>query len=321
MKGKGGLNPDLTMKRDNYARQIRELNEKKAKDKKDTEEKREAELTQQVRLRTAVKEAEQQSRRVVDGAEVRQDDYDNALNDDEDNLILETTLARSCLGVSGSDNVLIEQHGHEVVGVDVDQHEGNKEEEVHSSLDHDSSLETVFGPGATLLARELESNSDKRGESKVSDTELDSDSEVVQGNVSTPPKDQRKKRVRNNMKLGHPSSIQDMKDNHNVSSEEEHSEEAIKEVKKPRLGESRDTREKENDINILEEGNVAEDNTDHSEELAEEKVGDKDHTNGLKEGDEIFGILLNMHEGVPLEDPGPGSAIEDGKEGAAGATQ
>ena len=34
VKGKGGLNPDLTMKRDNYARQIRELNEKKAKDKK-----------------------------------------------------------------------------------------------------------------------------------------------------------------------------------------------------------------------------------------------------------------------------------------------
>ena len=146
-----------------------------------------------------------------------------------------------------------------------------------------------------------------------------------------------------------------MKDNHNVSSEEEHSEEAIKEVKKPRLGESRDTREedndintleegnvpedktdqseelaegesrdtreKENNINILEEGNVAEDNTDHSEELAEEKVGDEVHTNGLKEGDELFGILLNMHEDVPLEDPGPGGAIEDGKEGAAGATQ
>ena len=123
------------------------------------------------------------------------------------------------------------------------------------------------------------------------------------------------------MKVGHPSSIQGMKDNHNESSEEEHSEEAIKEVKKPRLGESRASREKDNDINILEEGNVpedktdhyeellegegrytreketntnfmeednvADDNTDHSEELAEEKVGDKDHNKDLKEGDKI----------------------------------
>ena len=35
VKGKGGLTPDLTMKRDNYAKQIREINEKKARDKRD----------------------------------------------------------------------------------------------------------------------------------------------------------------------------------------------------------------------------------------------------------------------------------------------
>ena len=46
-QGKGGLCPDLTIKRDNYARQIKELNEKKARDKKDAEERKEAELAQQ----------------------------------------------------------------------------------------------------------------------------------------------------------------------------------------------------------------------------------------------------------------------------------
>ena len=35
VKGKGGLGTDLTIKRDNYAMQIRELNEKRAKDRRD----------------------------------------------------------------------------------------------------------------------------------------------------------------------------------------------------------------------------------------------------------------------------------------------
>ena len=51
------------MKRDNYARKIRELNEKKAKDKKDAEERKAAELVQQEERRHQItKEAEQQSR-------------------------------------------------------------------------------------------------------------------------------------------------------------------------------------------------------------------------------------------------------------------
>ena len=65
---------------------------------------------------------------------------------------------------------------------------------------------------------------------------------------------------------------------------------------------------------------MADDRTNNSEELAEEKVGDNVHTNGLKEKDNIFGILLDMHEGVPLEDPGPSTAME-GEEWVAGATQ
>ena len=47
-------------------------------------------------------------------------------------------------------------------------------------------------------------------------------------------------------------------------------------------------------------------------------MGDKDNTNteGLKEEDKISGVLLNQH--VPLEDPGPHIANEDGVEGLRG---
>ena len=65
---------------------------------------------------------------------------------------------------------------------------------------------------------------------------------------------------------------------------------------------------------------MANDKINNSEELAEEKVGDNVHTNGLKDKDNILGILSNMHEEVPLEDPGPSTAVE-GEEGVAGATQ
>ena len=54
---------------------------------------------------------------------------------------------------------------------------------------------------------------------------------------------------------------------------------------------------------------------------SEEKVGDKDHNIELEKNDEILGILLNMHEDVPLEDPGPNNAIEDGGNWVAGETQ
>ena len=170
----------------------------------------------------------------------------------------------------------------------------------------------MFGPGATLLAKELESNSDKKEEDTRSDTEISSDNELEQVNVSTPVKDQRKKRVRNNLNFEDLRNIQGLKD-HGVSSEGEHSEEAVKEVKKPRLGKSSETREEDNKIEILEEEeNVAENKTDDAKELTEEIVGDKKNTMGFKEEDKILGLRLNPHEDVPLEDPGPKITIEDG---------
>ena len=81
---------------------------------------------------------------------------------------------------------------------------------------------------------------------------------------------------------------------------------------------------------------IVEENTNHSEKLAEEVVEeenfhfeklaeeveeDKDHTEGLEEGDKIYKVLLDMHEDVPHEDPGPSIASVDRAEGAAGATQ
>ena len=100
---------------------------------------------------------------------------------------------------------------------------------------------------------------DKKEELITSDTEVNSDSEVEHLDVSTLAKDQRKKRVRGNIKLGDQSSIKVNVDNHGASSEGEHSEEAIKKVKKPRLGEN-------------------EDRTFNSEELTEGNGGNEDHT-------------------------------------------
>ena len=332
VKGKGGLGPDLTIKRDKYARQIRELNEKKAKDKRDAEERKEAELAEQERLRTVeeerrsqiVKEDEQQ--RAMDEEKEHQNDATRDLNDEEENLRLITALAQPSLGGSRSDEELLDQEDHKGDGVDVAQsaeNEGEEQSEFPPSLD--SSLETVFGPGATMLAKELENNSDKRDELKTSEAELNSDSEVELVNVSSPAKDQRKKRVRNNIKVGELGSIRGIKDNSCVSSEGENSEETTKEVKKPRLGgesSESETLEKDN-IHALENRNVIlEENTNHSEELAEEMVEDKDHhTEGLEEEGGILKVLLDMHEGVPLEDPGPIIASVDRAEGAAGATQ
>ena len=123
------------------------------------------------------------------------------------------------------------------------------------------------------------------------------------------------------MKLGDLSSTQDSKDNHGESSEGEHSEETTEEVKKPRLGGSSESQENNDNLEILEERNLAEGKTDYSGELAEEKVGDKDQTKGLNQEDKILRILQDMHEDVPLEDPGPNIAIEDGGYGVAGETQ
>ena len=60
---------------------------------------------------------------------------------------------------------------------------------------------------------------------------------------------------------------------------------------------------------------ILEENTNHSEKLTEDIVEDKE------EADNIMKILLDLHEDVPLEDPGPKTVNEDGVEGVAGATQ
>ena len=79
----------------------------------------------------------------------------------------------------------------------------------------------------------------------------------------------------------------------NVSSEGEHSEEAIKGVKKTRLGGSRTTQEP-------------------SLELAEEIVGIEDHTKGLKEEDEILRALSVIYEEV--KKPSLGESSETNEE-------
>ena len=120
------------------------------------------------------------------------------------------------------------------------------------------------------------------------------------------------------------SSIKGIKDNHGASSEGEHSQEAVKEVKKPRLGENSETQTSEEDDNIeilVKENVIEEINSNHSEDLEEEKVGEKYNTEELKEEDNIFKALLDLHEDVPLEDPGPNTANVGKGEGAAGATQ
>ena len=159
------------------------------------------------------------------------------------------------------------------------------------------------------MAKELDGNSDKNEELITSDTEQNSDNDVEHPKVSTPARDQRNKRVRNNIKFGELSSIKCIKDNHDASSEGEHSEEIIKEVKKPKLGERSESHE----------GNIiAEDKTNNPEEHEEGKVGEKDHNEELIEKDKILQDLLDMHEDVPLEDPGPTN--EEREEGVAEAT-
>ena len=105
----------------------------------------------------------------------------------------------------------------------------------------DSSLEKVFGSGATKLAMRLERGTGNEGspKSSISDSVSDLDSEST---VSTPAKEQRKKRER---KFGDISGIPELKAQHDLSSEGEPSGGTNKEVKKPRLTENLGTEEYE----------------------------------------------------------------------------
>ena len=117
---------------------------------------------------------------------------------------------------------------------------------VQKTENNDSTLEKVFGPGATRLAIEFQGDKDEviSSSSDISDVD-DNISE------STPAKEQRKKRARRNLKFGDLSGISEVIKN---------------ESKKPRLG--------------------------VEEESFEESLG-------------AIAALLNQHEEVPLEDPGP----------------
>jgi hypothetical protein len=108
--------------------------------------------------------------------------------------------------------------------------EGRGRDEVSGrSFTLDTSLERVFGSGATMLAIEFE------GATEVVDpgpsgSSSDSEKEMT---FSTPAREEiRKKRVRGNSSFGNLSGISEVKENNELSSEEETSEEA---VKKPRL--------------------------------------------------------------------------------------
>ena len=147
-------------------------------------------------------------------------------------------------------------------------------------------------------------------------------------NASTPSKEKRKKRGRKNVKVGDVCvcSIKGIKDKTRVSSEGEHSEEPAKEIKKPRLleGESSETHEEDSSEETEEASgntNVVVEGENKSEEIADDTPGEKDNTEGLEEEDNILKVLLDMHEDVPLEDPGPIVVSEDGGERVAGATQ
>ena len=66
---------------------------------------------------------------------------------------------------------------------------------------------------------------------------------------------------------------------------------------------------------------ITKDKTNDSKELAEDREGDKESNEGFKEEANRLKVLLDMHEGVPLEDPGPSAVSEDGEGRVAGATQ
>ena len=77
----------------------------------------------------------------------------------------------------------------------------------HKTDNIDSSLEKVFGPGATMLAAEFQEDKDELNLSSSDTSEVDENI-----GISTPAKDQRKKRARRNIKFGNISGISEVRD-------------------------------------------------------------------------------------------------------------
>ena len=145
----------------------------------------------------------------------------------------------------------------------------------------DTSLERVFGQGATRLAIEFEGGSGGKSESDSS-----SDSEVDVTAVSTPSRDEiGKKRLRGFKEFGNLSGISG-KATHEMSSEGDSTEDE-NEVKKPR---------------------IAGDQDDGSD-----TIGDPLSTEAVVENGEAEDSVVELLEGVPLGVPGPSASGGDGE--------
>ena len=290
VKGKAGLGPDLSEKRDNYAKQIRENNERKAQEKRIVEERRKAALAEQERARLEI-EAEKQ--RAIKDAERQAESAKNRADDSEDMNISDDSALASALEVPTTKPSLL-QSGENlnemlVAGGDGSRNNGEQGYKQQESLELDevlsdggaqktdnldSTLENVFGPGATMLAIEFQG---KEYEINISSSDTSDGDENI--GTSTPAKDQRKKRGRRNIQFGNISEISEVRDSIEVSSDGEQPGVIKNESKKPRLG--------------------------VKEESFEESLG-------------AIAALLNQHEGVPLEDPGPGCSRDVGLDQAGG---
>ena len=152
----------------------------------------------------------------------------------------------------------------------------------------DTSLERVFGQGATMLALEFEGGTGGTAESKESSSEQSSEEEE-DVSASTPSRDEvGKKRLRGKTKFGDISGISGLKGNHELSSDGETSEDADNEVKKPRLATG-------NEMDGLDD------------------IADLFGTVAVEEDGQAGEPLVEQLEGVPLEEPGP-----NGVDGGAG---
>ena len=262
VKGKAGVGPDLSEKRDNYAKLIRENNERKAQEKRMAQERREAALAEQERVRLEMEakkqKAIQDAERQAELARNREDLSDD-FNASDDNVLVEAFEVTTAPDPTQPIHLQREENMTEiVVGEECEGEHGELQQQslelnevlsdggVKKTENIDSSLEKVFGPGATRLAIKFQGDKDEVISSSSDTSDVDDNI-----NESTPAKEQRKKRARRNLKFGDLSGISEVIKN---------------ECKKPRLGDE--------------------------EESFEESLG-------------AIAALLNQHEEVPLEDPGP----------------
>ena len=161
--------------------------------------------------------------------------------------------------------------------------EGRGRDEVSGrSFTLDTSLERVFGRGATMLAIEFE------GATEVVDPSTSGSSSYSEKEItfSTPARDEvSKKRVRGNSSFGNLSGISEVKANHEFSSEEEMSEDA---VKKPRL-------------------------TSEDHETESDFIDEPDLDSRMVTADDVrgaMGSVVGQPSEVPLSDPGPSHSDE-----------